>query len=125
VVNELRADRQYVQERSTLWQTASRITVTRATLSAVRRHLDELNQQIGMNAQSITRDTENLGSVRTEVAHEEANVAVQGSDIAALHACLGGVEQSLNALAVGDKATAIRELRGVSGSCQTALGPDG
>jgi len=74
---------------------------------------------------ALTNDTAQLREVETALANAQSNLSSQQSTITALHACLGGVEQSLNALSVGDQNSADNALVAVSGDCQSAVTADG
>jgi hypothetical protein len=49
----------------------------------------------------------------------------QASLLNSLHECLGGVEQALNALAVGNQSKAADALKWVSAPCSTAVNASG
>jgi hypothetical protein len=55
----------------------------------------------------------------------QAHVTQQASLITSLQACLVGVEQALNELAVGNQASAIAALNAVSTSCTAAEASSG
>jgi hypothetical protein len=52
-------------------------------------------------------------------------VSEQASLLNSLHECLGGVEQALNALAVGDQSKAADALKWVAAPCSAAVNASG
>ena len=105
------------------------MSATRHTTTHVARQLAKLRHGVGVLATQVGSDTTaydqdaaELKAAQSELAATQVDVTQQTSRITALHACLGGVEQALNALAVGNQASAISELSSVSTSCSTASG---
>jgi beta-xylosidase len=82
----------------------------------------ELQAQLTATAHELATAEASLSSARTGLSDAKTSVASQGVDIAVLNTCLGGVEQALNAIAVGDDNGAVTSISAVSGSCQALQG---
>jgi chromosome segregation ATPase len=125
VDNEVQVNTEFDQAHHTLDVTRSHIDVTSADLATVRRELDVVKDQVGAASTAFTQDTAQLQGVQRALASAQANVTHQTSTITDLNVCLGGVEQALNALAVGDQTHAIDALNAVAASCANAVASDG
>jgi chromosome segregation ATPase len=112
------ADRAHAALRVTHQRTAD----VKQSLAKLRDDVEVLATRVGSDSTAFDQDAAQLKAAQSELASTEANVSHQTSQIAALHTCLGGVEQALNALAVGSQANAISELSSVATSCATASG---
>ncbi len=71
------------------------------------------------------QDASQLLGAQTSLAAAQTHVTQQASLITSLQTCLVGVEQALNALAVGKQAKAIAALNSVSTSCTAAEASSG
>jgi uncharacterized alpha-E superfamily protein len=91
-------------------------------LEKLRHDLEVLATQVGSDTTAYDQDAAELKAAQSELASTQVDVTHQTSMISALHTCLGGVEQALNALAVGNQASAISELSSVATSCSAASG---
>jgi hypothetical protein len=91
-------------------------------LAELRRDVEVLVTRVGSDTTALNQDAAQLKAAQSELATTQVDVSQQTSRIAALHTCLGGVEQALNALAVGSQANAISELSSVATSCSAASG---
>lgn len=123
--NERQANTEFDQTHYTLNVTTHRIDTALANLLIVRHDLDVVNGQVSADSTALTQDTSQLQGVQKALFGAQATVIHQASTIGDLQACLGGVEQALNALAVRDQAHAIDALDAVSTSCQNAVASDG
>ena len=123
--NEVQANTQFDQTHRTLDATRLRITTVGHDLAVVRHDLDVVNGQVAVDSTTLANDTTKLDGARTALADAQANVSKQSSAIGSLHTCLGGVEQALNALALGDENRAVRALNAVAGSCTSAVAAGG
>jgi chromosome segregation ATPase len=112
------ADRAQAARRVTQERTAD----VKQNLAKLRHDVEVLATRVGNDSTAYGQDAAQLTAAESELASTQADVSHQTSQIAALHACLGGVEQALNALAVGSQANAISELSSVATSCATASG---
>jgi hypothetical protein len=112
------ADRAQTALRVTRHETAD----VKANLAKLRHDVEVLATRVGNDSTAYDQDAAQLTAAESELASTQADVSHQTSQVAALHACLGGVEQALNALAVGSQANAISELSSVATSCATASG---
>ena len=118
-----------VQARDQADRAQAALTVTHHTtahlarqLAKLRHDVEVLATQVGSDTTAYDQDAAELKAAQSELAATQVDVTQQTSRIAALHTCLGGVEQALNALAVGNQASAISELSSVATSCSTASG---
>jgi hypothetical protein len=123
--NERQANTEFDQTHSALKVTTHRIDTALADLLTVRHELEIVDGQVSADSTALTQDTTQLQGVQKALTTAQATVAHQTSTIGELQACLGGVEQALNALAVGDQAHAIDALDAVSTSCANAVVSDG
>lgn len=108
------------------------LAITRATTSVVSRELATarkdlrlVTQQVGNDTTALAQDTSQLQGARSALSAAQAHVFEQASLLSSLHECLGGVEQALNALAVGNQSKAADALKWVSAPCSTAVNASG
>ncbi|HWE66317.1 MAG TPA: hypothetical protein VG298_06705 [Acidimicrobiales bacterium] len=125
VGNEVQGNTQFDQAHRSLGLAQGSLHAVRADLGTLRRNLGALNGEIGQTAPALGRDTAQLQSDQAALARSQANFARQGSAIIDLQACLGGVEQALNALSVGDQRSAVDALNAAATSCQSAVATNG
>ncbi len=118
VVQHEHFDRASVAIRSTRHRTAE---VSR-DLAELRHDVALLTAQVGSDSASWSQDQAQLKAASTALATTQADVSQQRSRIGALHTCLGGVQQALNALAINNKLSAVAELNSVESSCAAASG---
>ena len=123
--NEMQANAQYGKAHTALSNARHQKVNVLAELVAVSQNLRLVNGQVAQTNAALTNDTAQLREVETALANAQSNVSSQQSTISALHSCLGGVEQSLNALSVGDQNSADNALVAVSADCHNALTADG
>ena len=122
--------------RSELRQARMSLRATRSDLALVVRNLSSaqavlvktagertvLQNQLVATAHELDTAEASLSSSQTGLSDANKSIATQGVDIAVLNTCLGGVEQALNAIAVGDDNGAVTSISAVSGSCQALQG---
>jgi hypothetical protein len=96
-------------------------TVVR-NLAVLRHDVAVLTAQVASGTTTWSLDTAQLKSAQAALAVVRAEVSQQSTRIGALHTCLGGVQQALNALAINNQATAVSELSSVASSCAAASG---
>ena len=94
-------------------------------LATARSDLRLVTQQVGNDTTALNQDTSQLEGAKSALSAAQAHVAQQASLLTALHTCLGGVEQALNALAVGSPGKAAAALDSVSTSCSTTVSASG
>jgi chromosome segregation ATPase len=123
--NEMQTNTQYGNAQAALSRTQRHKIDILSELAAVKQNLRLVHGQLEQTSTSLTNDTAQLREVQTTLANAQSNVSSQQSTITALHSCLGGVEQSLNALAVGDQNSADNALVAVSANCKSAVTADG
>jgi septal ring factor EnvC (AmiA/AmiB activator) len=125
VADQVQAQRQYEQARSSLGVTQQRTQTVSAQLREVQRDLRVLKTQVGSDTTALSQDASQLLGAQTSLSAAEAHVSQQASLITSLQTCLVGVEQALNGLAVGKQGKAIAALNSVSTSCTAAEGSSG
>ena len=67
---------------------------------------------------ALGREETELSAARLQLIGARSSAYVQGVSITQLNACLAGVEQALNQLAVRDQTGAVASLDSVSSSCR-------
>jgi septal ring factor EnvC (AmiA/AmiB activator) len=125
VGNEVQANTQFDQAHRSLDVTRGRIHGVDADLTAVRRQLAGLQGQVKQDTAALAADTAKLNGVKVALANSQANVSRQNSAIGSLYTCLGGVEEALNALSLGDQKHGLAALDAVAASCRSAESADG
>jgi hypothetical protein len=120
VGNEIQANTQFDQAHRALDVTRQQITVATIDLTSVQRSLATVDGQVSVDSTTLADDVSKLDGAKSALSTAQADVARQASTETALHTCLGGVEQALNALSVGDQARAINALNAVATSCTSA-----
>jgi chromosome segregation ATPase len=125
VADEVQAQRQYEQARSSLGTTRHRTQTVSAQLRELQRDLRLLQAQVGSDTTALSQDAAQLLGAQTSLSAAQAHVGQQSTLITSLQTCLVGVEQALNELAVGQQAKAIAALNSVSNSCTAAEGSSG
>jgi hypothetical protein len=91
-------------------------------LAALHRDVAILERQVGAAANAWRQDNAQLDAAESTLALLQSDVSQQGSHITALHTCLVGIQQALNALAVDDEVSAVDALNSVETSCSVASG---
>jgi hypothetical protein len=94
-------------------------------LAAARLDLHRVTQQVGTDSTALTQDTSQLEGARTALSAAQAHVFEQATLFNSLHGCLAGVEQALNALALGNQSKAADALKWVAAPCSTAVNASG
>jgi hypothetical protein len=119
------ANHRYDRARHLLRVTRATTVVVARDLAAARIDLHLVTQQVGTDSNALTQDTSQLEGARSALSAAQAHVSEQASLLNALHGCLAGVEQALNALAVGNKSKAADALKFVAAPCSTAVNASG
>jgi hypothetical protein len=123
LINDQVAERgQFDRARTALGLAHHRIADVKLDLARLRHDVELLRAQVGSSSAALHQDAAQLEAAKAALVAAQADVSQQGSRIGSLHACLSGVEPALNALAVGDRSTAIAELSSVATSCAAASG---
>lgn len=123
--NEAQANTEFDQTQYSLGVIKHHTDIALADLRTIRQQLDVVNGQVGADSTALTEDTAQLQGVQKVLSNAQATVTNQTLTIGDLQACLGGVEQALNALAVNDQSRAIDALDATSTSCASAVASDG
>jgi len=123
--DEITADTRFDQVHRTLDVTRSRLGIVRSDLATVRADLKAIDDQVGVDTTTLSQDVTQLQGVEAALAGARAGVSTQTRAMNDLQTCLGGVEQGLNALSVGDQVHAADALTAVSTSCNAAFGASG
>jgi hypothetical protein len=119
------ANHHYDRARFTLGVTRTTTGVVSQDLGDARSGLKLVTQQVSDDTTTLAQDSSELEGTRTALSAAQAHVIAQAALLSSLHACLGGVEQALNALAVGSQARAVDALHSVSASCAAAVNASG
>jgi multidrug efflux pump subunit AcrA (membrane-fusion protein) len=120
VHDEMRANDQVTQTRSSLAAVQAQLSAASQQLALARRDLSLVSTQVGSDSTALTQDVSQLKAAQSALLTAQSQLSQQTAQIGSLHKCLGGVEQALNALAVKRQGRAIQALRSVSTSCQAA-----
>jgi uncharacterized protein HemX len=118
VGNQRQANTQTDQAHATWHTTRHHIATAVSDLTVIGRELRADNRTIHVVGPALAQDAAQVKAVQATLAQTQASVLQQGTTIAGLQACLGGVEQALNALSVGDLDQAISHLSAVATPCQ-------
>jgi hypothetical protein len=119
------ANHQFDGARLTLGVTRATTGVVSQNLADAQADLRLVTQQMGDDITTLAQDTSELEGTRSALSAAQVHVIAQAALLNSLHACLGGVEQALNALAVGSQARAVDALHSVSASCAAAVHASG
>ncbi len=125
VADQVRARHQFDRAQTSLGMTRRQTQSVSARLTAMERNLALLTTQEGDDSTALSQDASQLKGAQAALATDETHVSQQASQIISLQTCLGGVEQALNALAVGSQSQAIAALHAVSSSCSAAAASNG
>jgi hypothetical protein len=120
VNDEAQANHRYDQARASLTLTRQQIRTESGELAVARRELQLVSAQVGNDTTALSQDSSQLKAAQAALSAALGHVSRQTTQIGSLHVCLGGVEQALNALAVGSQAKAVSALSAVSSSCTQA-----
>ena len=115
----------YDRARHVLAVTRGTTAVVSRDLAAARRDLHLVTEQVGNDTTALAQDTSQLEGARSALSSAQAHVFEQASLLNSLHECLGGVEQALNALAVGNQSKAADALKWVTAPCSAAVKASG
>jgi hypothetical protein len=116
---------QYRRTHMALGVTQQRTHSVSAQLQELSRDFGVLKTQVGSDITALNQDSSQLLGAQTSLSAAQAHVTQQASLITSLQGCLVGVEQALNELAIGNRASAIAALNAVSASCTTAEASSG
>lgn len=119
------ANHRYDHARHVLAVTRGTTGVVARDLAVARTDLHLVTQQVGSDTTALAQDTSQLEGARSALSSAQAHVYEQASLLGSLHQCLAGVEQALNALAVGNQSKAADALKWVTAPCSTAVNASG
>lgn len=125
LVDAAGTNHRYDHARHVLAVTRGTTRVVSRDLAAARVDLRLVTQQVGDDTTTLARDTSQLEGARSALSAAQAHVSEQASLLNSLHECLGGVEQALNALAVGHQSKAADALKWVAAPCSAAVSASG
>lgn len=125
LVDAARTNYRYDHARHVLAVTRGTSGVVARDLAAARKDLQLVTEQVGNDTTALAQDTSQLQGARSALSAAQAHVFEQASLLNSLHTCLGGVEQALNALAVGNQSKAADALSWVSTPCSAAVSASG
>jgi hypothetical protein len=120
--DQVQAHGQTDRAQAALAVTRHKKAVVKLQLAKLSHDVEVLATRVGSDTTAYGQEASQLKAAQSELTATQVDVSQQTTRIAALHTCLGGVEQALNALAVGSQANAISALSSVSTSCSTATG---
>jgi hypothetical protein len=115
----------YGRAHTSLGVTQRHTRTVSAELKEAARDLRDLKTQVGSDTTALNQDSAQLLGAQTSLSAAQSHVTQQASLIGSLQACLVGVEQALNELAVGNQARAIDALNAVASSCTAAEASSG
>ena len=118
VANERQANTQTDRAHASWHVTRRQIASALAELTRVRGRIRADRRTTTVVVSALDQDTTQLTGVRAELQQAQSSMVAQGSTIVDLQDCLGGVEQALNALSVGDLAQALGHLSAVATPCE-------
>jgi hypothetical protein len=119
------ANHRYDHARHVLAVTRGTTGIVARDLAVARTDLRLVTQQVGSDTTALAQDTSQLEGARSALSSAQAHVFEQASLLGSLHQCLGGVEQALNALAVGNQSKAADALKWVTAPCSAAVKASG
>jgi hypothetical protein len=125
LTNATQANDRYNTALRSLGVTHATSGVVSGELAKARTDLRLVTQQVGSDTTALSQDTSQLQGAQSALSAAQAHMAQQTSLLNSLHTCLGGVEQALNALAVGSQANAEGALHSVAASCSAAVDASG
>jgi hypothetical protein len=114
------ADRRSAVTRTTTRTLGARRVSTLRTIAALDAELRTRTAERDALFVSLAARHGQLREAQETLGREAAGLQALEARVGALRTCLGGVEGALNSLAIGDTATALRRLRTVGDSCDTA-----
>jgi hypothetical protein len=120
IADQVAARGQYGRAHASLAVARQQTHTVSGELDQVRRDLGILTRQVGSDSNALSQDSSQLLGAQTSLAEAQTHVTQQATLISSLQTCLPGVEQALNALAVGNQAKAIAALNSVAASCTAA-----
>jgi hypothetical protein len=120
VNDQVEANDRYDRSRAALEITRRNTATADQNLAVARRELAVVTSQVGSDSTALAQDKSQLEAAEAALTAARAHVSQQTSQIGSLDTCLGGVEQALNALAVGSPTNALLALGAVSTSCTQA-----
>jgi len=123
--NEITANTRFDQAHQALDVTRAHLVLVRSSLATASADLRAVDKQVGLDTATLSEDTSQLQGVEAALSAARAGVSSQTMAMNDLRVCLGGVEQGLNALAVGDRVHAVNALTAVSTSCTAAYVANG
>jgi hypothetical protein len=125
LVDAAGTNHRYDHARHVLAVTRGATRVVARDLAAAQVDLHLVTQQVGSDTTTLAQDTSQLEGARSALNAAQAHVFEQASLLNSLHQCLGGVEQALNALAVGSQSKAADALKWVAAPCSAAVNASG
>ncbi|HEY7946164.1 MAG TPA: glycoside hydrolase family 43 protein [Acidimicrobiales bacterium] len=101
--------------------TRSQVQRTAARAAATTRSTHRIDGQTALLQGRLTEVSAELATAVTLMAQSHAGVARSGVAVGAVHACAGGVQRSVSALAAGYQGQAVADLSAVSSVCESLL----
>ncbi len=123
--DEIAANTRFDQAHRSLDATRGQLGHVRSDLATVRADLNGIDRQVALDTTTLSQDVSQLQGVEAALVGARASVSNQTKAMDDLRTCLGGVEQGLNALSVGDRVHAVNALSAVSTDCTAAYAASG
>ena len=117
VTTDLQARAQIRTADISLTSAVHQLGVVRGTLTRTEQRLGRARTGRQAVTRSFDRAQSTLAAAQAALSRDEAGIHTQGVDLGELDTCLGTVEQALNQLAVGQRASGLASLRASSSSC--------
>ena len=125
LADQVQARDQYERTHTALGVTQQRTRTVSAQLQELSRGLRVLKTQVGSDTNALSPDSSQQLGAPTSQSAEQAHDNQKATLITSVQSCLVGVEQALNELAIGNRASAIAALNAVSASCTSAEASSG
>jgi hypothetical protein len=109
-------------DQAHLASTLKNLTSVQGDLASTTSQRDTLQVEFKITAWELSGAETNLASTLTNLANANAGLSLEGTTIATLNTCLGGVEKGLNQISVGDQSGAVTSMSAVASSCQALQG---
>ncbi len=123
-VDEVRVDSGFDRAHRSLEEARRSLQGVRTEVATVTMQLRAVDGQVALDSTALSRDTTQLQGLESALVGSERQVSDRTSMVGDLRTCLGGVQQALNALAVGDQGRALGAFDAVTTSCTAAVTAD-
>jgi len=122
VLSDVRARAEIRTTEVSMTSAAGRLSAIEGNLARVEERLTGARARRAAAVRSFDRAQATLSATQASLARAQAGVRSEGVDLGVLDTCVGGVEEALNQIAVGQTSGGLASLRAASSSC-SALDP--